>query len=552
MYDRIAWLLSGVGRYRRYRGHMVNISTIRFFLLVPVLTIVLWPSSVLAQDVEINFPDPELESAIREAIAKPHGSILESELLKIESLTVPGVSDLTGIKYCRNLTYLMLEDGGITDISNLSGLSKLTDLSLKNNKIEDVSSLSELADLTLLNIDGNQISNIDPLSGLIGLTWLAIADNNISDISPLSGLKELETLFAWGNRIEDISPLQDTTDLAWLNIAGNRIVDISPLKDLTNLYWLNIESNRISDVSALSELKELTWLAIADNNITDISPLSGLTELETLFAWGNRIENISPLQDLLDLTLLNLEKNRIEDISPLQDLIDLTWLTIADNNISDISALSGLTKLEILFVWGNLIEDISPLLELRRLKTVDLVNNPLGAKSCDRDIPVLVERLENVNHDCEPNPSLPWAWLIFGIVVVAGVFGALVLWVNKRLRSRVIQADFGNEIACNPVEVDESRREVLLGGRELRPQPKGNEYRFLSILSQNLGKVVSYEEIIEYVWQNVQNREGISRQDVNQLASRVRKALGKNTYGRYIKNVPGFGYMLDQEFGKKE
>lgn len=93
------------------------------------------------------------------------------------------------------------------------------------------------------------------------------------------------------------------------------------------------------------------------------------------------------------------------------------------------------------------------------------------------------------------------------------------------------------------ITVDDDRREVLVGGHELRPRITGNEFELISLLFKNRGRAVNHEDIIEWVWRNTPNREGITRQDVNTLVHRLRKSLGE--YGRYIETIPSYGYRLD-------
>ena len=68
---------------------------------------------------EVNFPDPNLEAAIREAINKPEGPITDEDLAGLTELDASnrGISDLTGIEHCINLQWLDLRGNQITDIS---------------------------------------------------------------------------------------------------------------------------------------------------------------------------------------------------------------------------------------------------------------------------------------------------------------------------------------------------------------------------------------------------------------------------------------------------
>jgi DNA-binding winged helix-turn-helix (wHTH) protein len=93
------------------------------------------------------------------------------------------------------------------------------------------------------------------------------------------------------------------------------------------------------------------------------------------------------------------------------------------------------------------------------------------------------------------------------------------------------------------IVVDEDRREVLAGGKELQPSMTGNELELILLLYKNQGKAVPHEEIMDWVWREVTNRDTILRQDVNTLAHRLRKSLRE--HGKYIENIPSYGYRLD-------
>ena len=76
----------------------------------------------------VVFPDPNLESAIRESIGEPIGPIYCVDLKGLTYLyaITSNITDLTGLEYCTSLTILHLANNHITDISplvNNEGLS---------------------------------------------------------------------------------------------------------------------------------------------------------------------------------------------------------------------------------------------------------------------------------------------------------------------------------------------------------------------------------------------------------------------------------------------
>jgi transglutaminase-like putative cysteine protease len=207
--------------------------------------------------IEVVFPDPNLDAAIRAAINKPEGVIYTADLENIIVFDAheTGIKNTKGLEYCNNLEELYLYNNQITDVSPLSGLINLKTLYLGRNQITDVSPLSGLTNLQELILGGNQITDVSPLSGLTNLRDLSLTENQIIDISPLSGL----------------------VNLSWLNLDSNQISDVSPLSGLINLKTLYLGRNQITDVSPLSRLTNLQELALEGNQITDFSSLSGLT-----------------------------------------------------------------------------------------------------------------------------------------------------------------------------------------------------------------------------------------------------------------------------------
>jgi Leucine-rich repeat (LRR) protein len=304
--------------------------------------------------VEVAFVDPNLEAAVRDAVAIPTGHIYSSDLRELTHLdaSARNITDLTGLEYATSLTTLDLVNNQISDISPLGDLTVLTSLNLWFNQIVDVSPLADLTSLTSLNLVNNQIGDISPLAGLTNLTGLWLLDNHISDVSPIAGL----------------------TNLTGLGLNRNQIVDISPLAGLTNL---------------------TLGLWLAHNQISDISPLANLTSLTGLWLAENQIDDISPLTNLTSLTELSLGSNEIIDISPLANLSSLAILELGDNGISQVSPLADLSSLTELHLWDNEIIDISPLVENAGLgagDTVDLKLNPLSSDSITIYIPQLEAR----------------------------------------------------------------------------------------------------------------------------------------------------------------
>jgi hypothetical protein len=80
----------------------------------------------------VDFTDPGLEAAVRDAIPKPTGPILDTDLVGLTDLDASGrgITDLGGLQYCHDLRNLVLASNDITDIWELLFLTDLTELDL--------------------------------------------------------------------------------------------------------------------------------------------------------------------------------------------------------------------------------------------------------------------------------------------------------------------------------------------------------------------------------------------------------------------------------------
>ena len=207
---------------------------------------------VASKDDLVSIPDANLRVMIENALGKARGvtiTVAEMKMLDRLGYTDEGVSDLTGLEFASNLTFLQLSHNNIRDISPLAGLTKLS--------------------------------------------WLSFGSNNLTDISPLAGLTNLRILYLSHNNIRDISPLAGLTNLEELGLESNNLTDISPLAGLTNLEELGLESNNLTDISPLAGLTNLEELGLESNNLTDISSLTGLTNLRILYLGFNALNSFS-------------------------------------------------------------------------------------------------------------------------------------------------------------------------------------------------------------------------------------------------------------------
>jgi len=303
--------------------------------------------------VAASFADAGVETAIREALAKPAGDIVAADIATLGDLDVSQL--------------------GVLSLQGVDLLTSLLSLNAGLNAIADLSPLAELDNLQELWLGSNLVIDLQPLANLPSLSTLALQSNLIEDVAALSGITTLQTLILWGNEIADISPLAGLTGLLDLQLNGNLITDVSSLTALTNLQALDLSDNQVGDLGALAGMSQLTVLDLSDNSVTSVGDLAGLSAL----------------------TELNLSDNTVVIISALAGLDNLVDLDLSDNDISDVSAIASMSSLVSLNLKRNKIADIEALvdnLDLGADDDVDLRNNPLNQEAINTHIPALEAR----------------------------------------------------------------------------------------------------------------------------------------------------------------
>ena len=376
----------------------------------------------------INFPDPNLELAVRNAISKPTGDIYQSDLNGLTTLAAGGmsISNLEGIQYCVDLENLGLGGNLITSIGQLASLNGLTNLGLGSNQIADVTPLQGLVNLTDLEIDDNQVTDLTPLQNLTNLIDLEVDFNQITDVTPIVWLVNLSQLNLSSNQITDIGPIAGTppgfgtgveiwldynpldcdsinVDIPALQANGVIVNYIEPeilfpdpgldaavrtalilgptdpiyQSQLCTLTFLSAMSASITNLEGIQYCENLDQLELMLNSISDITLLQNLSSLTGLWLNGNQIANVTPLQNLTNLTILDLDTNLVNDITPLQGLTGLIRLTISNNTVSDLTAIQNYTSLTHLIADTTLISDITPLQNLTTITNLELNENQI-------------------------------------------------------------------------------------------------------------------------------------------------------------------------------
>lgn len=375
-------------------------------------------SIAVVWNLPVEFKDPNLEAAVREAIDKLWGPIMASDVADLAFLDASGrgIRFLDGIEYLTGLEILHIEwrrqDGEvhynyISDLSELANLTNLRELYFSRNQVTDISALAGLVNLEQLSFYENEVSDISPLANLTSLKRLSFSSNHVTDISCIADLRNLEYLSFNENQVGDISALEKLTNLQQLYFYKNEVSDISALLDLTNLRQLNFSGNRVSDISALANMTKLESLSFGSNQVSSIDILKFLTSLTQLGFSGNQVSSLWPLSELKKLEFLSFSSNQVSNIWALVGLTNLKRLDFAYNEVSDISALTGLTNLQSLDFSSNRVEDISPLVANTGIgagDTIVMKDNYLVGLEASQDIQALQDRDVVLTYEPQRDP----------------------------------------------------------------------------------------------------------------------------------------------------
>lgn len=251
-----------------------------------------------------------------------------------------GIKSIEGIKYCKNLEKLKLNENEISDITELKDLVNLKYIEIQRNRIVDLKPLANLKNLEFLKLYNNLIEDISPLKGLTNLTGLdlhynvtvkgdennKIISKGITDISALKDLTKLEFLDISANRIENIEVIKNFKNLKNLDFSGNRVSDYTGLGNLIADLKLKQDEGLASIGFSSQKVTIPNKLVFKENPVSFDNPYKGFHEIE------DALKNAYELED--DLNILENISTDIPGITAYYDKsTDKINLTIKDDTL---------------------------------------------------------------------------------------------------------------------------------------------------------------------------------------------------------------------------
>jgi Leucine-rich repeat (LRR) protein len=155
-------------------------------------------------------PDAALAGALRKELALGAEEITFESLKRLRNLDAQGqgISNLSGLEHCINLTGLSLEDNNVIDVRPISSLLELEILSLNANPVSDLTPIANLIELRALFIGKTNIDNLKFATNLRKLELFSFPFSKVTSLVDLylsvlitKDNERLQRVFAFGNSL---------------------------------------------------------------------------------------------------------------------------------------------------------------------------------------------------------------------------------------------------------------------------------------------------------------------------------------------------------------
>ena len=231
------------------------------FRSLALLAFSLWMAAIAVQaddpaPVRSIFADARLESAVRQQVfAKrwTNSPLTAEDVLHVATVNAngQGITNLSGLEYCRELASADLAGNQIMDLSPISGLRQLQYLNLATNHIQELAPLATNGAIQYLELSHNHITDFSPLRGLSNLANLYLGYNAVRSLNPATNFHRLVSLYLEHNQLTSVAGLEQIPSVNSLSVAHNRVADLTPLQALQSPTFLFLENNDFQDISPL-------------------------------------------------------------------------------------------------------------------------------------------------------------------------------------------------------------------------------------------------------------------------------------------------------------
>ena len=196
-------------------------------------------------DYEIRWIDAGMEILVRAVIDKPEGTVMSSDLDRIEEFAVIG---------------------WLGDFYRVRTNDRMVELPREGITVRSIEDLLEFQNLRVLDVELTDLEDVRPIASMTGLESLSLmVSPELKDLEFLRPLERLKTLMMWGGaypNVTDISVFQNLTQLKSVMIILPEIRDLSVFAALPNLEQLWINCHEDVNLDAVIQAKQIQDLMV--------------------------------------------------------------------------------------------------------------------------------------------------------------------------------------------------------------------------------------------------------------------------------------------------
>lgn len=317
------------------------------------------------------FPDPALARYIAAYYAQGGvGAVFTPAIansvteIKMNSVILENVLDLTGIEYLSNVQKIDLPRLGITTLpGSIGNLANLQYLDLSSNKLTTLpTDFSDLTSLQYLDLSNNKLTSIpDSIGNLTDLQMLAVGNNKLTSIpDSIGNLVKLNKFVLDENQFISLpSNIGNLANLQYLSLSNNQLTSVpASIGSLTKLELLSLYNNQLTSIpDSIGNLTNLRDLDFGFNQLTSVpASIGNLTQLVYL---GLAYNQLGSLPDSIDNLMLleRFDVNCNELISLPQNIGNLAKLwefNLEENQLTSLpESFGNLAQLRNLFLRMN-------------------------------------------------------------------------------------------------------------------------------------------------------------------------------------------------------
>ena len=205
-----------------------------------------------------------------------------------------------------------------------------TTLDMQSGSFSDLTGIGYFTNLTYLKISHNQVTSLVPLQSLTNLITLNCSHNLLTSITGIESLSNLQALYCTHNQLTSLLGIELSTALDQLDCSNNEFttIDLATLPPTVN--WINCSYNQLTTLDA--GMHDSLSIDCSHNQISSIVlPTSDVSSLNVSFNLltsltinSNITVNLSCDYNLLTSLIINAQIGAVHCTNNLLTSLDLS------------------------------------------------------------------------------------------------------------------------------------------------------------------------------------------------------------------------------------